>query len=136
MNFPPNPLEIALATEHLHAIGARRENVRRTFDSQSSRLPGAVEGDSFNKSLDLTVKEQPSGKTPETAETGLPPLLSTKEGIRNTELVHRGSGMISNSTSEGSGKVNPWQEPLALTKKGPHSAEEIAEIKRVQMRQP
>jgi hypothetical protein len=133
MKFPPDPLTLALGREVLRASDERRENVRRTFDSQSFRLPGAVAGDAFNKSLDLDVRDTPSKSTEgKSLPFGLQPLLSTKEGIHNTELVYRGSGMIANSASEGTGKINPWQEPLAMTK-GPHTAEEIAEIRRVQM---
>jgi len=138
--FQLDPLEIALATEALNASDARRANVRRTFDTRTGDLPpiqGAKAGDRFNKSLDLDVLDQPSKSAPEPAdvEPWQQPLAATKAGIHNGALVYQGSGMISNATSAGTGKVNPSQEPLAMTK-GPRTAEEIAQIKRVQMRQP
>jgi hypothetical protein len=109
MNFPPDPLTLALGRENVRAIDERRDNVRRTLDSQSSRLPGTVAGDAFNRSLDLDVLDKPTGTLPEPADVPLwqQPLCATKAGIHGSELIHKGTGMVSNSPVEGTGKVNP-----------------------------
>jgi hypothetical protein len=128
-----DPLEEALFQAHLDAGAAR---ATRTQDLPP--IQGARANDPFNRSLDLTVKDTPSGKAPEPAD--LPawkqPLAMTKEGMNSGELVRQGSGMIHNSLSSGDGKVgqatalpaesetaeanqrrvNEWQTPLAMTK--------------------
>ena len=139
MNFPPDPLTTALATEHLNASSARHDTVQRMQNpranaTNAAAIQGSAAGDSFNRSLDLNVLDKPSGKTPEANETGLPPLAATKAGINSGELVREGTGLSYYTTSQGDGKVNGnGLQPLALSRP---TAAEIAEIKRVQMRQP
>jgi hypothetical protein len=129
-SFTPDPLEIALATEYLNA----------RQDTRTQDLPpiqGAKANDAFNRSLDLDVLDKPTGKAPEPADVPAwqQPLCATREGMKTGELVNEGTGLSYYTTAAGDGKVNGMQ-PLALTKKGPHTAAEVAEIKRVQMRQP